>query len=77
MAKYKVMAGMLFTFEGETTADNPEEAAQKLVDYIQGVYGEDYVEDERGQLEFVKPTTIIVEDEEGKAHDFQFNNSTL
>ena len=77
MAKYKVIAGMLFSFECTTKASNPEEAAQNLVGYIEEAYKDNYVEDERGQLEFIKPTTIIVEDEDGIAHDFQFDNSTL
>lgn len=75
--KYKVMAGMLFSFEGETEANTHKEAVDKLVEYIEGVYKDDYVEDERGQLEFIKPTSFIIVDENGKEEYFQFDNTTL
>lgn len=74
MEKFKVMAGMLFSFEGETEAKTHQEAAEKLMEYIEGVYKDDYVEDERGQLEFIRPTTIIVTDKDGNSQDFQFSS---
>lgn len=75
MSKFKVMAGMLFSFEGETEAADHKEAADKLMEYIEGVYKDDYVEDEKGRLEFIRPTTIIVTDEDGNAQDFQFSDN--
>ena len=77
MEKFKVTAGMLFSLECEVTAKSHQEAVERMMGFIEAAYKEQFIYDDVNgtEFEFIKPTTIIVEDKDGNAQDFQFNNN--
>lgn len=76
MKKYKVMAGMLFSFEAEVTAKDHQEAIEKMLGFIEAAYKDECIYDDVNEVEFefIRPTTLIAEDEEGNVQDFQFGD---
>lgn len=74
MKKYKVMAGMLFSFEAEVTAKDHQDAVERMLGFIETTYKGKCIYDDvnEAEFEFIRPTTIIVEDEKGNVQDFQF-----
>ena len=76
MEKFKVTAGMLFSLECEITAESHQEAVERMMGFIEAAYKDEAIYDEVNGTEFlfIKPTTVIVEDEEGNAQRFQFKN---
>ena len=75
MEKYKVMAGMLFSLECEVTAKDHQDAVDRMLGFIQAAYENEAIYDDVNGTEFIflKPTTIIVEDDKGNTQDFQFS----
>ena len=74
MEKFKVTAGMLFSLECEVTAKDHQDAVDRILGFIQAAYENEAIYDDVNgtEFEFIKPTTIIVEDNKGNAQDFQF-----
>lgn len=74
MEKFKVTAGMLFSLECEVTAKDHQDAVDRMLGFIQAAYENEAIYDDVNgtEFEFIKPTTIIVEDNKGNAQDFQF-----
>ena len=74
MEKFKVTAGMLFSLECEVTAKDYQDAVDRMMGFIQAAYENEAIYDDVNgtEFEFIKPTTIIVEDNKGNAQDFQF-----
>lgn len=74
MKKYKVAAGMLFNFEAEVTAKDHQDAVERMLGFIEAAYKGECIYDDvnEAEFEFIRPTTLIVEDEKGNVQDFQF-----
>ena len=75
MEKFKVTAGMLFSLECEVTAKDHQEAVDRMMGFIEAAYKEQFIYDDVNgtEFEFIKPTTLIVEDKDGNTQDFQFS----
>ena len=75
MEKFKITAGMLFSLECEVTAKDHQEAVDRMMGVIEAAYKEQFIYDDINgtEFEFIKPTTIIVEDNKGNVQDFQFS----
>lgn len=75
MEKFKITAGMLFSLECEVTAKDHQDALNRMMGFIEAAYKDEAIYDDVNGTEFLflKPTTIIVEDKEGNAQDFQFS----
>lgn len=79
MEKYKVTAGMLFSLECEVTAKDHQDAVDRMMGFIEETYKDGYIVDEvQGtEFEFVRPTILIVEDENGKVQDYRFSDNSI
>ena len=75
MEKFKVTAGMLFSLECEVTAESHQEAVERMMGFIEAAYKDEAIYDEVNGTEFIfiRPTTLIVEDNDGNTQDFQFS----
>lgn len=75
MEKFKVTAGMLFSLECEVTAKSHQDAVEKMMGFIEAAYKDEAIYDDVNGTEFlfIKPTTVIVEDNKGEVQDFQFS----
>ena len=75
MEKFKVTTGMLFSLECEVTAKDHQEAVDRMMGFIEAAYKEQFIYDDVNgtEFEFIKPTTLIVEDKDGNTQDFQFS----
>ena len=76
MEKFKITAGMLFSLECEVSAKDYQEAADRMMGFIEAAYKDEAIYDDVNGTEFlfIKPTTIIVEDKNGNVQDFQFSS---
>lgn len=79
MEKFKVTAGMLFSLECEVTAKDHQDAVDRMMGFIEAAYKDGYIVDEvQGtEFEFVRPTILIVEDENGKVQDYRFSDNSV
>ena len=79
MEKFKVTAGMLFSLECEVTAKDHQDAVERMMGFIEAAYKDGYIFDEAQgtEFEFVRPTILIVEDENGKVQDYRFSDNSV